>query len=225
MGEASPESSDSVSSPENGLVGFRSSSMCSFHRLTISPVRNFFEANQKSFSIASPNSPTPRFLLWQLQKPQPFWPPSTCLLHASGDPWANQARKASFFSLTASFPRCFLGCRHDRHRKPSDHTITHLDSMSPSSPGMYEKFVWMWELKTPQSWASTRRSQFTLTTRLGLPGLSGSLPRHLIQLQTGLAPGGGPGFPFMGEGLLLSQVADIDGPGVQIHRGSMCYVF
>jgi len=38
MGEASPESSDSASSTEDVLVGFRSSSKCSFHRLTISSV-------------------------------------------------------------------------------------------------------------------------------------------------------------------------------------------
>jgi len=38
MGEASPESSDSASSTEDVLVGHRSSSTCSFHRPTISPV-------------------------------------------------------------------------------------------------------------------------------------------------------------------------------------------
>ena len=51
-------------------------------------------------------------------------------------------------------------------------------------PGIQAKFFWRWELKTLRTGASTRCSQFTLTIRLGLPGLSGSLPRHLIQLTT-----------------------------------------
>ncbi|KAJ8274697.1 hypothetical protein COCON_G00093220 [Conger conger] len=62
--------------------------------------------------------------------------------------------------------------------------MAHSDSMSPASPGMREKFLRRWELKTSRTGASARRSQFTLTTRLGLPGLSGSLPGHLIQLTT-----------------------------------------
>jgi len=83
MDRASPESSDSASSSEDVLVGFRSSSKCSVYHLTISSVwvssspprlniasakpcfpflswrtvcSSFLEANRKSFSIASPNS-------------------------------------------------------------------------------------------------------------------------------------------------------------------------
>ncbi|KAK0133258.1 hypothetical protein N1851_031223 [Merluccius polli] len=47
--------------------------------------------------------------------------------------------------------------------------MTHSDSMSPTSRGMCEKFFRRWELKTSRTGASTRRSQFSLTTRLGLP--------------------------------------------------------
>ncbi len=63
---------------------------------------NFLGADQKSFSIAFPNS----FHTWvfasataEAADPQAPW----YLSAASGDPWDNQARKASFFSLMASF--------------------------------------------------------------------------------------------------------------------------
>ncbi|KAK0133257.1 Opsin-5 [Merluccius polli] len=107
MDETSPESSDSASSTEDVLVGFRSSSKCSFHRPTISPVRvsicqNFLEANRKHFSIASPNSSHIRVFASVTAESAALL---ACryLSAASGDPWASQARKASFFSLTASF--------------------------------------------------------------------------------------------------------------------------
>uniref|UniRef100_A0A3Q1ETT6 Voltage-gated potassium channel subunit beta-2 n=1 Tax=Acanthochromis polyacanthus TaxID=80966 RepID=A0A3Q1ETT6_9TELE len=49
---------------------------------------------------------------------------------------------------------------------------------------MQEKLFRRWELKTLRTGSSARCSQFTRTTRLGLPGLSASLPRHRIQLTT-----------------------------------------
>ena len=63
--------------------------------------------------------------------------------------------------------------------------MAHLDSMSPTSPGIQEKFLQRWELKTSWTVASARGSQSTLTTLLGLPGLSGSLPCHLINSPPG----------------------------------------
>lgn len=45
--------------------------------------QNLFEASRKSFSMASPNSPTSEFLLLWQQTPQPSWPPSTCQANAS----------------------------------------------------------------------------------------------------------------------------------------------
>ena len=48
--------------------------------------------------------------------------------------------------------------------------------MSPTYPGMSEKFFQRWELKTPWTGASARHLQFTITTRLGLPGLSTASP-------------------------------------------------
>ncbi|KAI3374143.1 hypothetical protein L3Q82_006003 [Scortum barcoo] len=52
--------------------------------------------------------------------------------------------------------------------------MVHSDSMSPASLGICEKLFWRWELKTPLTEGSARRSQQTLTIRLGLPGLSTS---------------------------------------------------
>lgn len=58
------------------------------------------------------------------------------------------------------------------------------DSMSPTSPKGQEKFLQRWELKTLRTGSPARRSQQTLSACVGLPGLSGSLPHHLIQLTT-----------------------------------------
>ncbi|KAK0143836.1 Mannosyl-oligosaccharide 1,2-alpha-mannosidase IA [Merluccius polli] len=115
------------------------------------------------------------------------------------DPWASQAQKVSSFSLTASFtagvhqrvlrlrprqaPTTFRPQLLAATSAKEVLNITHLDSMSPTSPGMCGK-IGRWELKTSRTGASTRHFQFTLSTRLGLPGLSGSHPCHLIQLTT-----------------------------------------
>ncbi|KAI3354875.1 hypothetical protein L3Q82_004673 [Scortum barcoo] len=48
--------------------------------------------------------------------------------------------------------------------------IVHSDSMSPASLGICEKLFRRWELKTSLTEGSARRSQQTLTIRLGLPG-------------------------------------------------------
>ncbi|KAI3377913.1 hypothetical protein L3Q82_009040 [Scortum barcoo] len=54
--------------------------------------------------------------------------------------------------------------------------MVHSDSMSPASLGICEKLFRRWELKTSLTEGSARRSQQTLTIRLGLPGLSNFLP-------------------------------------------------
>ncbi|KAK0132166.1 hypothetical protein N1851_033026 [Merluccius polli] len=191
MDETSPKSSDSASSTEDVLeflkvlfplpdnipgLGQQFSSPAE-HSLSQTLLgcrtvcQNFLEADQKSFSIASSNSSHTR-------------PAGTSA--ASGDPWASQARKASFFSLMASFtagvhqwvlrlpprqaPTTFRPQLLAAASAMEVLNMTHSDSMSPTSPGMCEKFFRRWELKT------LRTTQFTLTTRLGLPGLSGSLP-------------------------------------------------
>ncbi|KAI3369233.1 hypothetical protein L3Q82_007779 [Scortum barcoo] len=48
--------------------------------------------------------------------------------------------------------------------------MVHSDSMSPTSLGICEKLFRRWELKTSLTEGSARRSQQTLTIRLGLPG-------------------------------------------------------
>ncbi len=60
--------------------------------------------------------------------------------------------------------------------------MAHLDSMFPASLEIHDKL----ELKTSQTGASARCSQFTLTIRLGSPGLSGCLSCHLIQVSSQL---------------------------------------
>ncbi|KAI3377712.1 hypothetical protein L3Q82_008870 [Scortum barcoo] len=59
-----------------------------------------------------------------------------------------------------------------------------MDSMSPASLGICEKLFRRWELKTSLTEGSARRSQQTLTIRLGLPGLSNFLLCQRIQLTT-----------------------------------------
>ena len=62
--------------------------------------------------------------------------------------------------------------------------MVHSDSMSLAFLGSWEKFSRRWELKTSLTESSARRSQQTLTIRLGLPGLSGFPLRQRIQLTT-----------------------------------------
>ncbi|KAI3362820.1 hypothetical protein L3Q82_001867 [Scortum barcoo] len=91
----------------------------------------------------------------------------------------------------------FGGCRHDRHQRPwrpqlrtiaastmEAENMVHSDSMSPASLGICEKLFRRWELKTSLTEGSARRSQQTLTIRLGLPGLSNFLLCQRIQLTT-----------------------------------------
>ncbi|KAI3362998.1 hypothetical protein L3Q82_011527 [Scortum barcoo] len=88
-------------------------------------------------------------------------------------------------------PHGFGDCHHDRHQRPCVHNfelpastmeaenmspLVHSDSMSPASLGICEKLFRRWELKTSLTEGSARRSQQTLTIRLGLPGLSNFLP-------------------------------------------------
>lgn len=54
--------------------------------------------------------------------------------------------------------------------------MAQLDYMYLTSPGMQEKLLQKWEMDMGLS------SQFTLTTCLGLAGLSSSHPHYLIQL-------------------------------------------
>ncbi|KAK0152077.1 hypothetical protein N1851_006562 [Merluccius polli] len=53
-----------------------------------------------------------------------------------------------------------------------------------ASPGTWSKLSRRWELKLSLTGDSARRSQQTLTIRLGLPGLTGILPHHRSQLTT-----------------------------------------
>ncbi|KAK0150863.1 Ubiquitin-conjugating enzyme E2 Z [Merluccius polli] len=62
--------------------------------------------------------------------------------------------------------------------------MAHSDAMSPASPGTWSKLSPRWELKLSLTGDSARRSQQTLTIRLGLPGLTGILPHHRSQLTT-----------------------------------------
>ncbi|KAI3352124.1 hypothetical protein L3Q82_020935 [Scortum barcoo] len=66
--------------------------------------------------------------------------------------------------------------------------MVHSDSMSPASLGICEKLFRRWELKTSLTEGSARRSQQTLTIRLGLPGLSNFLLCQRIQLTTRCPP-------------------------------------
>ncbi|KAK0144409.1 hypothetical protein N1851_017229 [Merluccius polli] len=177
-GQDFPQISDSASSTEDVLVGFRSSSKCSFHHPTISPVRvsssppwlntavakpcfpflshqKFLEANRKSFSIASPNSSYTQVFASVTAEAAALLG-CRYLSAPSGDPWASQARKASFFSLTASFtagvhqwvlrlpprqaPNTFRPQLLAAASAMEVLNMTHSDSMSPTSPGMCEKF-------------------------------------------------------------------------------------
>lgn len=104
---------------------------------------------------------------------------------ASGVPWANQAWKTSFFSLSASYHWCPLadlkvasttGTGSSHLTAVGFLNMAHSDSMSPTSDGINEKLFWRWELKLSWTGASVSHSQFTITTHLGLPGLTGSLP-------------------------------------------------
>uniref|UniRef100_A0A3B5AD51 Tc1-like transposase DDE domain-containing protein n=1 Tax=Stegastes partitus TaxID=144197 RepID=A0A3B5AD51_9TELE len=56
--------------------------------------------------------------------------------------------------------------------------------MSPASLGIWEKLSRRWELKTLLTEGSARRSQQTLTIRLGLPGLASFFSCQRIQLTT-----------------------------------------
>uniref|UniRef100_A0A3Q4BZI3 C-type lectin domain-containing protein n=1 Tax=Mola mola TaxID=94237 RepID=A0A3Q4BZI3_MOLML len=62
--------------------------------------------------------------------------------------------------------------------------MAHSDSRLRTTSWIWLNFLRRWELKTIFTGSSARRSEQTLTIRLGLPGLSGFLPRHLIQLTT-----------------------------------------
>ena len=60
--------------------------------------------------------------------------------------------------------------------------MAHSDSRLPATYEMWLKPLQRWDLKTIFTGSSAKRSQQTLTTRLDLPGPSGFLPDHLIQL-------------------------------------------
>ncbi|KAF7644716.1 hypothetical protein LDENG_00217120 [Lucifuga dentata] len=161
--------------------------------------QNSFEADRKSFSMVSPNSSHNQVFASATAE-------AAVLLacwYLSADsrvPCANQAQKASFFSLmsslTAGVQQQVLGLPPQQAPTtfwPQLKTAAsamealnrvHSDSMSPASLGMQEKFFRRWELKIIWTGSSTKRSQQTLTTRLDLPGLFGGLPRHLTQLTT-----------------------------------------
>ncbi len=120
MSETSLESSNSASSTDDMLVGFRCSSEFSFHRLTISPFRV-----SSSPSLLSTAWAFSSWVVWWFARGygelylqsllkllphlsicigdhQSHIPP--CLPVPTGDSWAKQARKASFnFNLIASF--------------------------------------------------------------------------------------------------------------------------
>ncbi|KAI3365978.1 hypothetical protein L3Q82_009709 [Scortum barcoo] len=64
--------------------------------------------------------------------------------------------------------------------------MVHSDSMSPASLGICEKLFRRWELKTSLTEGSARRSQQTLTIRLGLPAQK-SNNRTPLEVQIGEA--------------------------------------
>ena len=115
-----PPASSSASTIDGGLDRFRSSSECSFHRpITFSvevnsvPVPRFtllrcrmvfqkrFGADRKSFSMASPTSSHTRCFA-SVTADAPVLGARRYLATASGVPWDNTSRKASFFSWMAS---------------------------------------------------------------------------------------------------------------------------
>ncbi len=119
---------------------------------------------------------------------------------ASGVLQANQARQDSFFSLTASLtsgvhhrvrglpPRQAPETLRPHLREAAStmevENMVHSDSISPTSLGIRSKLRRRWELKISLTGDSAKRSQQTLTVRLGLPSPSSFLPRHRIQLTT-----------------------------------------
>ncbi|KAI3352163.1 hypothetical protein L3Q82_020977 [Scortum barcoo] len=158
------------------------------HPLDWVPIRSNF--NPKSSSISSPNSsPDPSFCLQdrlkgcgllglpvptcQLRQEshRPTWSDGGLLLQPDGIPYFQCPPPGSG------------GCRHDRHQRETlrpqlrtaastmeAENMVHSDSMSPASLGICEKLFRRWELKTSLTEGSARRSQQTLTIRLGLPG-------------------------------------------------------
>ncbi len=80
-----------------------------------------------SFSVASTNF---------------FSPPM--LSATSGDPWANQARKNSFFNVTHSL---HFGGHHQVLGLSTRETLNMAQILSPTSPRMQEKFIQRWDLK------------------------------------------------------------------------------
>ncbi|XP_059902154.1 uncharacterized protein LOC132453327 [Gadus macrocephalus] len=158
-----------------------------------------FGADRKSFSMASPNFSHTRCLASDTA--------ATAALRACRYPATESgvlqdiiSRKASFFSRTASLTtvvhhgvRGLPPLEEPKTLRPQLATAAsamealntaHSGSMPPTSTGMPEKLRRRCELKIPRTGASSRRSQFTRTTRLGLPGLSGNFPHSLIQLTT-----------------------------------------
>ena len=99
---------------------------------------------------------------------------ATCYLSAaSGSPWDNWVRKASFSSLTASFS-VSSGYHHDWHRQPSGHSAWKLHPQQSS-------WTWSSQIPRPQPPLVCEKKKTlwrgTCTKCLSLPALSGSLPR------------------------------------------------
>ncbi|MED6293590.1 hypothetical protein CHARACLAT_012046 [Characodon lateralis] len=110
---------------------------------------------------------------------------------ASGVPQANHSQYDSFSSLIASL----IASVHHRiqslppRQAPQTlrpqlqaaastidaENMLHLDSMYPTSLGIWSKLSRKWEFNTSLGEGSARCSQQTVTMRLGLPSLSGFL--------------------------------------------------
>ncbi|KAK0138509.1 hypothetical protein N1851_024970 [Merluccius polli] len=216
IGEPTPESPGHASLPEGVSVGLRRSSKYSFHRTSRvevssapSPpyivltmhcfpllrrwmvVQNLFEAVQKSFSMASPNSSMSGFLPQRPPQLRSAWPAGTCLL-----PPESHRPKSLTASLTAGVhqrvrelpplqaPTTLRPQLRSAALTMEARNMAHSDSMSPASPGTWSKLSRRWELKLSLTGDSARCSQQTLTMCLGLPGLTGILPHHRSQLTT-----------------------------------------
>ncbi|MEQ2250189.1 hypothetical protein ILYODFUR_037219 [Ilyodon furcidens] len=130
--------------------------------------------------------------------------PSFCLCHSPGcsilgvmvPSAASQSHKPTTASLTACVHHQVRGLPLRQapqtlrpHLRAAASTIdvknmVHSDSMSPTSPGIWSKLSRRWELNTSLAEGSARRSQQTLTMRLGLSSLSGFLLFQRIQLTT-----------------------------------------
>ncbi|TWW66950.1 hypothetical protein D4764_20G0009820 [Takifugu flavidus] len=135
-------------------------------------VQNLFEAVRKSFSMASPNSTHARVFASAMAVAA-----GTYLLPQESYRPRVRATTGTDHLAAKALVSCF-------NNGGTEHGLNVMDSMSPASPGTWSKLSRRRELKLLLTGDSARRFQQALTTRLGLPGLSGILPHHRSQRTT-----------------------------------------